>query len=362
MLRRLRVHSAVKILIAILTIGIVTPTSSQEPLPYWKVVTDVLTTLDSVCWPVNDRGNIRFVFRDLDSNGLEDACVLCAGVESFEDAEYSLLSSARQQDIQYSLQVFYQKPGEMVQGTPIVFGGNRILETLDVIEISSRSELPFAVSTRFKTEDGALTEWVVFGKGGPSQISLLEDISNSLLIYDLDADDLLDVVLYDSGFEEGAGFETYLHWYRWNGRRYAREEDSNIVRNLNEFFDDCAVLLSSGNWEEFGSGCIVAEDYNRLPDEYRNGRTLLETVFTLEKPPAGANNPPVPDNAALSKVVFPAIFENPFTLEAGLPAEFPISVRFITSDGTGHLYRAKVLMNSNPFGNRQFSFHADSRR
>ena len=87
MVHRLRVRPAFLFLIVLIAMIPMTGAAADQPLPYWQVVTDVLTTLDSECWPIHDRGTIRFVFKDFDNNGLEDTCVLCAAVSTFEEAE-----------------------------------------------------------------------------------------------------------------------------------------------------------------------------------------------------------------------------------------------------------------------------------
>ena len=334
---------------------------SPPPLEYWQVVTKILTDLDGGCWPVNRKGNVEFIFRDLDINGYLDACILCVGVDSYEEAELSLLTDNRRlydpslPDLSYALLVYSQRQGTMVRTGEIGFGTRAVLGSYGAKEIRRGFELPFAVSAVFRTEDGSVTEWVVFSGSEMSRITLRENVTNNLLIDDIDADGYIDVIVSDSAFEEGARFETYLRWYRWDGSAFSEHRTTNIVRNLGLFFDRIKTALSRDGLPGMNRESLGEKGYQTAIKSGLDDDAIFKRIFTPADPSDAGEGLPFPPDAATGRAVFPDILENPFDLGGDAPYRFPITVRFMSESGAGYLYRASVEMNRNPFGDRQFT-------
>ncbi|MBI9103177.1 MAG: hypothetical protein JEY99_12240 [Spirochaetales bacterium] len=314
---------------------------------------------------LNENNSPLGISHDLDKNGYEDFIMPVVEASQIDpliergaaggiDAEILKdpvrLFYERKEYISYSLLIFYQYPGKVVLRYSIPISRQLVFTGFRTQEIKVGRDFPFAVSTSFKTQGGTRQEWVILNGQGISRFAIQETLSVIPVVDDIDGDGIIDVVVHEQAAEEGIGYETFLTWYKWNGEEFIESRSTNIVRNLRTFFSGMAETLLSGDRRAF-------LDYVLLPDtedEYtRKGASQSEIFEELFLPAEGGGEPF--SDLHIHDVVYPVLMETPFTYEKRGRFEFPFTMGIITDNG-GSYYRARLVMNRNPFSDDQFGF------
>lgn len=335
---------------------------SPQALPAAAISREILSYGSKGSWPLTSGSRVLEVSRRFSAAGSPEYFAVFATVERKSDAEVSALSdfsrlfSMNINPVQFSLVQFVDHEGRLQRLHGYALGEHLVFESLKIVPIKQGADLPFAVSVVFQTQEGSNDQWVTFSKEGTSQITLRQTLSRSPMVEDIDNDGYLDIIIRERGVEEGTGYETFLTWYKWDGRGFKQYKTTNIVRNLREFLRRAATLLSSAQISEFFTAALPAAALGKLRKKGASDRVIFSDVFHLVPPSPDNPNDPIADLRSISRVIFPHIFENPFTEHDQRGYIFPLTVRMVTSDTISHFYNAKIYMNRNPFVKPQFTF------
>ena len=332
------------------------------PLTFSEISRLVDRLSGSRCQPLHMRGRILPVLYDLDGNGYEDVFILCAETGTAREADITLLSDVSRlfgdtmKRTDFFINVYTQVDGTLVQVHSIPLGRKYVFESFAVRPMGTSERAPFAISAVFQSPEGSEQDWALFPELSVfSKFSMRESLSVHTIIRDLDENGIFDVMAYQDVYEEGAGYETYLTWYRWNGRDLSVYKTVNVVRSLKAFTDMSAGFLLDGDWRGFAEHCFSGSLVRGFRSSGLSWFKIFHQVFKLVPSDAGPENQLVEEDARIAAVVFSEIQENPFNIDKIGPYEIPASVRLVSSKGN-HVYHANIRMNRNPFSSPQFSF------
>ena len=326
----------------------------------------ILDTIPGSFLPViNDDGHIRIIYRDLDQNGYRDAFFLVVKNRENLNAGFSNLSNVShllkndRQPVDFFLAVYLQLQGGMISMFRIPIGSGVVIGEFSIVAIKEGAVLPLGINISFQTVKGIDREWIIFSSYNKfSLFSLAENISAYSDSYDIDGDKIIDIVDWEDGLEEGTGYETYLTWYKWNGREYREYLSTNIVRNLNGFLEQSRLYLSFEQMDEFFRYSLSQKDHKDYRD---SGQSFSDWLHRIFRPVPGSNSDKdeLEDCGKFRSIVFPQIFENPYSPGNKTLHICNINVRFVCSDGYSFIRTARIQMNPNPFRKPQFSFYLE---
>jgi hypothetical protein len=313
--------------------------------------------------PVRRNGSAYRLLHDLDGNGYNDAFVLAVKTESREEADFekvhdfSRLYHKDREELEFFIQLFYQRKGTLVSGELVSLGKRLVLDSFHPQTIVSGHNSPFAAAAVFTTPQGRVREWIIFDNGKTASFTMLEKSGVLPQIEDIDLDGILDVVMHEQMYDAAIGNETYLTWYRWNGSAYIRHKTVNVVRNLRMFLQDSFALVRDEDWPGFSRYALSKSVRNQIDhDDGKGDFHIFKRIFTPAPSTESLRNEVINPDDDFRNAVYPDIHENPFSERDSLGFFFPLTVRFETGNGRKHLYNARVYMLSNPFAMSQFSF------
>ncbi|RKX93619.1 MAG: hypothetical protein DRP59_02475 [Spirochaetes bacterium] len=335
-----------------------TPKKKSQPprLTSAEMEKQILDTIpDSFLPVVKKDGHIKIIYHDLDRNGYNDAFFLVIKKQNGISGDFLSLSDiSRLADkdtvmIDYFLSVFLQINGKMISMYRIPIGSRLILNSISPLFIKKDSPYPFGLNIRFLSARGIDEEWILFSSYNRfSFFSTEKDTSVSYEFTDIDNDSFMDIVEWRHGLEEGTGYETYMTWYKWNGREYREKAATNVVRNLNKFLEDSADEIMKGEWKIFFNNRLSEKDSRAVIESAIEPLSIFKRIFLPDKGDGVRS-----DCTDFRSVFFPQIFENPFSLKEKV---IDFMVRFDCSDGATIIRTVKIGMNPNPFGKKQFYF------
>ena len=314
---------------------------------------------------VNKQALIRL--EDLTSDGIPEILVPCVKIDVGEKEEidtdrFSDFSSLfGQEDIAIPFYLFTFRMEEtgpvlarrIALGLRVVYGG------LARVQIIRGRSAPFVIVVKFQTQEGVEQEWLSFdGKSilPISRLSLTETFSNKLLIEDIDGDSSIDVVVQEKGSEEGIGLETFLTWYRWNGRQFREYATANVVRSLKTFLTGTKEYLLDKNWRNLLAHAFLPEEVQRYR---RRGNTTSEIIlraFGLGDYYDTKERSAEEILREIQEIVFPEFLENPFIARDERGFFFRLTFRILDSQGISIVSEIPLYMQKNPFLKRQFFF------
>lgn len=338
---------------------------SPPPEPFTRAEIDarVLNLVYPGTRPVLKDGDILSVYSDLDGNGLSDVSVLCVEDAGADAPDFETISDDSRlflnilEPFQCSIQFFLQKNGLLYRSAIARLGKKLVLESFQSLSLSvSGRGGPAGAAAVFKTRGGTEHELALFHNGRVVRFTMHESLSVIPVMDDIDEDGVIDVVLHHQGFEEGRGYETFLIWYRWNGRDFEEYRSTNVVRNLNSFLDTAEDLLISGQWAAFIDAVLPEDRVRNLRQEGLEEHEILTRLFSCEDVSSGDLFSPPLEAGRFLKVVFPDFYETPFSREDANRFEIPVQVRFIDANNRSTLCSAVIYMKRNPFEGRQFGF------
>jgi len=319
----------------------------QEQLP-WNMI------------QVFDAGKPLAIVHDLDKNGYEDVLVLVVQGDAETDATVDNLSkSARlfeseKEYFSYFLLIFYQNNGEIILRYTVPVSRQLVFNEMTTYEVKSGSDFPYSLLFSFRTRSGIEKELVILSGYGITNFTLRENLSEFTLVDDIDDDGFTDIILHEQGFEEGTGFETFLTWYKWNSREYTEYKNTNIVRNLRNFFDECSRLLKEGSFEAFFEYALDSEGLRELKKQGLTETEILKRIFRAADGSPGHEE--FFELKNFSAIIFPEIMETPFSYDTRNEFRHTVSVRLRRPGGESVICLAELRMKQNPFQDRQFCF------
>lgn len=295
-----------------------------------------------------------------------DAIIRNRRVAASDLADMSRLFSEEIRPHKFYLALFLRTPGGLVSMYRIPLGSWFVFEDFRGFQLGDQRSMPYAVSTSFQTHEGKESQWVCFSKYNEfSFFTLKNSISVTTEIRDINSSGLLDILEWRKVFEEGTGYETFLTWYKWDGKKFAQHDSTNIVRNLNQFLHSASTLLSLGKWSQAFSLVLPEDQYRDLVNDNISLGTLFMRLFPSQP---GRDEGVALDAAELeakidrgervfNTVIVPRVLENPFAgeqqnVKPGYRTRF--SIRFILRDGRSSVRECSVRMNDNPFAEQQY--------
>lgn len=326
----------------------------------------LLNTIPGSFLPVtNDNGRIRIIFSDLDQNGYRDAFFLVVKNREGLDAGFSNLSDVsnllkdNSREVDFFLAVYLQLKGSMISMYRIPIGSSDVLSDFSVFQLKKGDIIPLGINISFQALKGLNSEWIIFSTYNKfSLFSMTENISSHSITSDIDGNNVLDIVEWEDGLEEGTGYETYLTWYRWNGKEYREYLSTNIVRNLNAFLEQSGLYLAFDQKEEFFIYSLNSGDLLKYRNSSKKYSDWLSRIF---RPVPGSNSESdnFEDCSKIQSIIFPSILENPYTPGNNTLNICNLNVRFVCTDGYSFIRTVRILMNPNPFQKQQFSFYLE---
>ncbi len=253
------------------------------------------------------------------------------------------------------LNVFYQSENRLVPLNSYYFEKQRVLESIRDVSLNRFAPLPFAVVFTFQSNQGSMKEWLIFYPNGTARFQIHEGLSSYSEVYDIDGDGMLDIIVYERIFEEGTGYETFVTWYRWEGKAFVEFKTINVVRNLTLFLSKVKQMIIEKQCERFVEEALHPSHVDTLKKRGFSSEEICTATFV---PVEGQDDPPSLKIMEIKGIVYPEIVENPFTLTNEKKRIFPMQIRINTTDGI-YLYRAVLNMSENPFSGRQFYFQVN---
>ena len=335
---------------------------AEEPSPpeigYSEAVRQIARLYPEALQPFVARGRIQIILHDLDNDRHPECLSLgipSQGIDRRAMAGLSDPSRLFQEDstpVAFSLLVFSNNRGNFRRLRILSLGEHHVFDRLGWTALYAGRTLPVVVTAWFQTIEGRELELLVFdnGSGLPrARRTLVESLTTQYRLVDIDGDGMIDLFAKEKAMEEGTGFETFLTWYRWNGRDFVEHQSQNVVRNLNAFLSSATEHLLARELRDTVSFLV---DPSSVRVMRRRGWSDAEIlIHTLGLQELGLKE--FPD---LREVVFPPFLEDPFTSENDRGSYFDITYRMIDLNGSSYIAESRLYMLANPFSDRQFAF------
>ncbi len=335
---------------------------AEEPSPpeisYYEAVRQVSKLYPEELQPLILRGRMPILLHDLDRDRNPECFTLAIpsrGIDSREAGrldDSSRLFHEQIEPVSFSLLVFANRQGNFRRLKILPLGDRQVFESLRKTPLYANRSLPVIITVSFQTLEGREVELFVFdnASGLPrARQGLAETLSRQFRLEDIDGNGMTDLFVKEGAMEEGTGFETFLKWYRWNGRDFVEYQTRNVVRNLNAFLLNAKELVLAGKLREAVNVLVDPAALSKLRKAGLNDAEILIRTMGLEE--LGLREFP-----SLREVIFPQVLEDPFAAENDRGSYFTISYRMIDVNGTSYIASARVYMLSNPFRARQFAF------
>jgi hypothetical protein len=335
----------------------------EEPAPpeigYYEAVRQISRLYPEALQPLAIRGRVVIILHDLDSDQHPECLSLgvpAVGIDSPKMA--SLVDSSRlfqegNEPIPFSLLVFVNDKGNFRRLKTLELGEHVVFESFRERPLYSNRSLPVIITASFQTVEGRKVELLVFdnASGLPRcRRTLVETLSTQYRLADIDGNGMIDLFVKEKAIEEGTGFETFLFWYRWNGRDFVEYRSSNVVRNLNTFLASATERLLTGELREIVSFLLDPASIRTLKRKgWSDHRIVIHAL--------GLQDMGIDELPSLREVVFPPFLEDPFINEDEHGASFEITYRMIDLNGTSYIAKARLYMSTNPFKDKQFAFY-----
>ena len=320
---------------------------------------------------VLDGGEPLLIIHDLDKNGYRDALVVAVEDSGDDETELAALSkTARlfQSDRRYTnfmLLIFYQYSDDVILRYTVPVSQQLVFSGVQPFEIKKGSDFPYALEFTFRSRSGIEKELVILSGYGITHFPVHENLSEITIVEDIDDDGYRDIIVHEQGFEEGTGFETFLTWYKWNRLEFTEYKNTNIVRNLREFFIVSAEFLRAGDYAGFLSYALDPQTLLLLKKQGLSEQEILNKIFYPAVSSVNSEDADGEDtvnfftDSGFNAVVFPELMETPFSYEKRNDFSHQVSVRFRPPGSESRIYLAEIKMKKNPFEDQQFCFTVD---
>jgi hypothetical protein len=335
---------------------------AEEPTPpeigYNEAVRQISRLYPEDLQPLTIKRRIAIILHDLDNDQHPECLSLgvpSRGIDSEEMVRLvdpSRLFQEGNEPVPFSLLVFVNHKGNFQRLKTLELGEHVVFEYFRAIPLYTNRTLPLIITAAFQTVEGREVALLVFDSATSPPIyrqSLVETLSTQYRLEDLDGNGMVDLFVKERAIEEGTGFETFLTWYRWNGRDFVEYRSRNVVRNLNTFLASATELLVTGDIREMVSFLIDPAMVRTMRRKGWNDHRIL--IHTL-----GLEEMGIEEFPTLREAVFPPLLEDPFTSEDAEGSFFDITYRMIDLNGTSYIAKARLSMPTNPFKDRQFTF------
>jgi hypothetical protein len=335
----------------------------EEPkseLSYWKIVSQAKSYGSPDYGLLYRNGRPYFIRRDLFSDNRDD--LLAVYLSNGEDGaaeffRYSNISRLyEEEDTSFRCHIihFFITDKGLVPENRYSFGKHKVLEDIRELQIKKGNTFPFAVILQFQSVEGIEEKWLIFAEKHVTRFQIKETFSNQPIVTDVDNNGTKDIIFFNKVFEEGSGYETFVTWYRWNGRDFIEHKTINIVRNLRKFLSKVKTVIIEEQCNRFVEIALRPEDAVQVERGAVNHRELCARVFVPVEEKK-QENPLLSEEKEIVDIIYPEIMENPFMVEGVREEVFLLQMKVVTREGS-FLYQAELAMPENPFSDRQFYF------
>ncbi len=302
------------------------------------------------------------VAREAGAAGAAGAAAAASGAEPAGSADTAVLSDYARlfaegtPPVDYQLLVLGSRKGRLYLARAVPLGAWQVFEQFRAFPLAPSRPAPVAVSVSFQTPEGSEEKLLLFREAGAAPsctLDLKKTSSTQARLRDIDHDGVLDLLVQERGMEEGTGYETFLTWYRWNGRCLVEQRTLNVVRNLNAFLQQVRELLVAADYPRLAHWALDPRQVRALEARGLDPQAIVFRIMGLEVGDGTADRPSV------EEIVFPQILESPFTTEDERGARFRLGFRWVSSDGLSLVSELTVYLLAYPFGDRQFSIASD---
>ena len=347
--------------------GVEADSSEVQPLSTAEFKQAVINKMPWNMSAVYDGAAPLSIIHDLDKNGYNDALVVAVegennvGVSLDELSKSARLFQSGQQSSNFVLLIFYQYSNEVILRYTVPVANQLVFNGVEPFEIKQGSDFPYSLLFTFRTRAGIEKELIILSGHGITRFNIHENLSEITLIEDIDEDGYQDIIVHEQGFEEGTGFETFLTWYKWNLREYTEYKNTNIVRNLRQFYVVCAEYLREGEYASFLNYALDSETLSALKKQNLSDEEILEKIFQpVEEPAEDVVESVFFTEDGFTAVVFPELMETPFSYANRRDFSHQVGIRFRQKSGVNKIYLSELKMKKNPFQSRQFCFSVDA--
>ncbi len=332
------------------------------PIPSEAALRRLLPAAARPYTPVQMQGRAVLLVQDVNRDGKPEilapvAALAGSQVDPASLSDYSSVFVEGRQRVPFHLLVLTYEASGLAVSSRIDLGERYAFGGLTVVPLATSGPGPVALVASFPTRTGSEQEWLVFS--GPSlrpvsRLALRDTLASRPKVEDIDRNGLIDIVVQESGFEVGVGFETLLTWYRWNGTRFVEQSVRNVVRNLRAFLASTRELLLARNWKALVQHCFASDQLL-----YYRGEGLSDLQIIVRGLGLTAHYDPARPESVLTDIadlVLPLFQENPFSATDERGSYFLLAYRIVESSGASWVTETPVYMMRNPFAERQFFF------
>jgi hypothetical protein len=304
---------------------------------------------------------------DLNLDGIPEILVPCVkveeeaeeGVDTDRFSDFSSLFGKNSKSYPFYLYTFQMEETGPVLVKSISLGSRAVYGGIARFQIREAQSAPFVIVVKFQTQEGVEQEWLAFDGESIlpiSRLSLRETFSSKLLIEDIDGDGGIDIVVQEKGSEEGIGLETFLTWYRWDGRQFAEHATANIVRSLKAFLTSTKEYFLDKNWKKLVAHAFLPEDVKRYYGQGMSTEQIILKAFGLGDYYDTKESSAKEILQEIQEIVFPEFLENPFIARDDRGSFFRLTFRILDTQGISIISEIPLYMQKNPFVKRQFFF------
>lgn len=312
---------------------------------------------------ITNNNSFLYIVHDFTSDGIDEICVLGIESENPENARIEFLSDSsrlyatKMEVFPFYLYIFSIKQGVLQKLEKLKLGEQTVYESMTKFSLHKEKSDPAVITISFYTREGSVQQWLVFKRPRVlpiSQLLLLDTFSSKALVEDINADGVIDIVLFERGMEEGIGYETFLTWKKWNGKGFVDYKTSNIVRNLNNFLLKIKELSLDGDISTLISYSFDPEERKKMEKKGLTEQEILFRFLGLSKYFGSGELPDFSILEDINDIIFPEILDNPFYIRDNKGFYVKLSFRIVYSDGIYLIPEVFIYMLKNPFEKQQF--------
>lgn len=281
--------------------------------------------------------------------------------EGMSFQEISDVKNIYREDVQlrkYLIFGFTFANSKITETDSFILQGEGAFDYLKKIEIDKNQEL-FALTAGFVSSIGTQEEIIVFDSGGKHYTTMINNtMSDFTKKTDIDKNGILDLLRYEQVFVDGFGAETFISWYKFNGREYERTKSINTVKDLKSFIDNAETILEQGNREVFMNQFVSFSVLEKLQETGYMDSKIMQHLFIPTREGSDINQ--FFDSGKKLDFIFPVIIESPFRVDSDKLSSFIMDVRVSEKnevvDKKEEIFIVKIYMTNNPFLPRRFFF------
>lgn len=312
---------------------------------------------------ITNNNNLLYIVHDFTSDGIDEICVLGIESENAENArigflsDFSRLYSNNIEIFPFFLYIFSVDQGVVQKLEKLALGEQAVYESMTKFILHKGKPDPVVITISFYTREGSVQQWLVFKHPRIKPVStlLLQDtFASKALVEDINADGLIDIVLFERGMEEGLGYETFLTWKKWNGKNFIDYKASNIVRNLNTFLFKIRELSLEGDIPALISFSFDPVERKKLEKKGFTEQEIFLCFLGLSRYFGSGKLPDFNIFDDINDIIFPEILDSPFYLRDDKGFYVKLSFKIIYSDGISLIPEVIIYMLKNPFEKQQF--------